>query len=115
MAGDAFSSPLGYNFALTGGRQMKMTICFALLATASLLAGCAGSPIAAANNARANYESSVTDYRKCLAANPSNVNACQSQRLAMEAEERAYNNLTADVNTKLSRGFTNNVLVQQTR
>jgi hypothetical protein len=94
---------------------MKLIMCIALFTAACLLSGCAGSPIAAANNARSNYESSVASYRQCLDANPSNVNACQAQRLAMEAEERAYTNLTADVNTKLSRGYTNNVLVQQTR
>ena len=94
---------------------MKTIMCVGLLAAACLLSGCAGSPIAAANNARSNYEKSVGDYRNCLAANTSNVNACQAQRLTMESEERAYNNLTADVNTKLSRGYTNSVIVQQTR
>ena len=88
---------------------------FALLAAACLLSGCAGSPIAIERDARLNYEKSVTNYRACLAANQSNVHACEAQRLIMDTDERAFNNLSADVNTKLSAGNTNNIIVQQRR
>ena len=62
---------------------------FALLAAACLLSGCAGSPIAMERDARLNYEKSVTNYRACLAANQSNVHACEAQRLIMDTDERA--------------------------
>jgi hypothetical protein len=92
-----------------------MIIRFAMLAAVCLLSDCAGSPIAMERDARLNYEKSVTNYRSCLAANPSNVNACEAQRLIMDTDERAFNNLSADVNTKLSAGNTSNVIVQQRR
>ena len=92
-----------------------MTIRFAMVAVACLLSGCAGSPIAMERDARLNYEKSVTSYRNCLAANASNVNACEAQRLTMELDERAFNNLSADVNTKLSGNSTSNIIVQQRR
>jgi hypothetical protein len=93
-----------------------MKIRFAMLAAACLLSGCAGSPIAAERDARHNYEKSVAVYRNCLAENPSNVRACESQRLIMETDERAFNNLSADVNAKLSgTGSTSNIIVQQRR
>ncbi len=58
------------------------------------LAGCG---IAAKIDARTEYQKSVADYRTCLDANPNDVKACEGKRLAMEAEERAYNNLSAGV------------------
>jgi uncharacterized lipoprotein YajG len=72
-------------------QQMKKV--FPLLAAACLLSGCAGSPMAMERTARQNYEKSVADYRNCLAANSSNVNVCQAQRLIMETDELAFNNL----------------------
>lgn len=90
----------------------------AVFVGASLLSGCAGSPIAAANNARTNYEKSVADYRSCLTSNSSNPNACEAKRQIMETDERAFNNLSADVNTKLgggTRGSSQSIVVQQSR
>ena len=77
-----------------------------------MLSGCAGSPIAAEREARVNYEKSVADYRNCLAANPSNVKGCEAQRLTMETDERAFNNISAS-NGKFAGGT--NVVVQQNR
>jgi hypothetical protein len=38
--------------------------------------------------ARANYETSLAAYRTCVAAGPI---GCEGKRLAMEADERAFN------------------------
>ena len=38
--------------------------------------------------AQQSYERSLADYQKCIAANPSNASACQSQRNEMEAAVR---------------------------
>ncbi|MGA8560005.1 MAG: hypothetical protein WB685_11360 [Pseudolabrys sp.] len=34
------------------------------------------------------YQSSVADYRKCLAAFPNNPKACEAKRLIVETNER---------------------------
>lgn len=44
--------------------------------------------------ARQQYEESATGYRSCLAANPSNIKACEGPRLMAEADERAFNNMS---------------------
>lgn len=41
---------------------------------------------------RDQYKQSLASYRSCLAANA--PQACESQRIAMEADERAFNNLS---------------------
>jgi len=61
----------------------------ALLVGASILSACANSPISE-RDARLNYDKSVANYRNCLAANPSNENACEAQRLTMESDEQAF-------------------------
>jgi hypothetical protein len=52
--------------------------------------GAASNPGAAATNPQAaaslDYNRAVADYRNCLAANPSNVNACEGQRHIMDAD-----------------------------
>ena len=55
---------------------------------ALMLGGCS---IAAKIDARTEYQKSVADYRACLDAH-----------LAMEAEERAYNNLSARTPTNVN-------------
>jgi hypothetical protein len=57
-----------------------------------MLAGCG---IVAKIDARTQYQKTVADYRACLDANPNDPRACDGKRLSMEAEERAYNNLSA--------------------
>jgi hypothetical protein len=77
----------------------------------SILSGCAGSAIGGARTARVNYEKSVEDYRACLAANSSNVKACEAQRVMMETDERAFNNMSDSLNGLMG----GNVTVQQRR
>ena len=48
------------------------------------------------------YQKTVADYRACLDAHPWELKACDGKRLAMEAEERAYNNLSAGVPTNVN-------------
>jgi hypothetical protein len=61
------------------------------------LSGCAGSPVAIQREAQRQYAKSATDYRTCLTENSSNVKACEGLRLAMEADERAFNNMSASL------------------
>jgi hypothetical protein len=63
-------------------------------------------------DARHKYEQSTAAYRECLNANSANPQVCDGKRLAMEADERAFNNMTAP----LSRGVgTENINVQSFR
>jgi len=59
------------------------------------LAGCA---VAAKMDARTDYQASSDQYKACLAANPASPQNCESLRLAMEVDERKYNNLSAGLN-----------------
>jgi hypothetical protein len=54
--------------------------------------------------ARQQYEESTAGYRSCLGANQANPRACEAQRLAMESDERAFNNIS---------GHAANINVQQ--
>jgi hypothetical protein len=60
-----------------------------------LLSGCG---IAARVDARNEYQVSSANYKACLAANPATPQNCESLRLAMETDERKYNNLSAGLN-----------------
>jgi hypothetical protein len=44
--------------------------------------------------ARQQYEDSTAAYRTCLGANQANPRICEAQRLAMESDERAFNNIS---------------------
>jgi len=59
------------------------------------LAGCA---VAAKMEARTDYQASAEQYKACLGANPASPQNCDSLRLAMEVDERKYNNLSAGTN-----------------
>jgi hypothetical protein len=60
---------------------------------------CLGScGIAAKVDARNDYQVSETQYRNCLMANSATPQSCEGLRLAMEADERKYNNLSAGIN-----------------
>jgi hypothetical protein len=59
----------------------------AVVAGASILSACAYV------DANRNYKQSVANYKDCLTANPTNVNACESQRLIMLTDERAVGRL----------------------
>jgi hypothetical protein len=66
-----------------------------LLASALPLAGCG---IAAKVDARQDYQASEAQYEACLTANPAAPQNCEGLRLAMEADERRYSNLSAGIN-----------------
>lgn len=66
-----------------------------LLPLCGLLAGCG---YVARTDARNDYQSSATNYKSCLGANPAAPQNCESLRLAMETDERRYNNLSAAIN-----------------
>jgi hypothetical protein len=44
--------------------------------------------------ARQQYEETTAAYRACLGANQANPRICEAQRLAMESDERAFNNIS---------------------
>jgi hypothetical protein len=70
--------------------------------------GALSPEVAARNNERAarkNYNQSVANYRNCLAANPSNGNACEGQRHIMEADEKV-------LSAAVQRPSSTNVYVQ---
>ncbi len=62
-----------------------------------LLATLAGCGIAAKVNAREEYQRSLASYKSCLIANPNNAEACNNQRLIMEADEHAYIDFAAGI------------------
>jgi hypothetical protein len=68
------------------------------------LAACGVQRAISANDARERYEQSSADYRACLAANSSDVRACEGKRLVMETNEREYLNLRHDNNSIEIRG-----------
>lgn len=59
------------------------------------LGGCA---LAAKTDARNDYRASTDQYKACLATNSAAPQRCDGSRLAMEADERKYNNLSAGMN-----------------
>lgn len=61
-----------------------------IIGLATTLAGCG---IAAKVDARKEYRASVAAYKECLATRAPKY--CEAQRLAMEADERQYDNLAA--------------------
>jgi len=62
----------------------KAVVCIALLAA---LSGCG---LAKRNEARATYDKSREGYKACLA---SHATSCERQRLAMEADRQAFENI----------------------
>lgn len=54
--------------------------------------------VVARTEAGLNYRKSSSDYRECLAAAPT-AQACERQRLIMEADERVSGNLNGDTQT----------------
>lgn len=64
----------------------------ALILAAFALGGCG---FAARIDARNDYRASAAQYKSCLASNPATPQNCEGLRLAMETDERQYNNLSA--------------------
>jgi len=79
----------------------------AYLLLGPLLAGCA---IAAKVDARQEYQASAASYKSCLSANPASPQGCESLRLAMEVDERKYNNLSAGASPDGQRSGTLTVI-----
>ena len=63
-----------------------------LFPTLLLLSGCA---VADRVQSRSDYAESTARYKACLNANPATPQACESLRMAMETDERRFNNLGA--------------------
>jgi hypothetical protein len=65
------------------------------LLTFVAVASLTGCGIAARVETRNEYQASTTAYKACLAANESAPQKCEARRLAMEADERRFNNIAA--------------------
>jgi hypothetical protein len=76
-------------------RLGHLTIVLAVLA----LSGCG---IEAKIDARNDMQQSKLNYKNCLANNPSNPQACESTRLAYEADIRAYRTMSAGIQPGLN-------------
>jgi hypothetical protein len=63
-----------------------------VIALGSLAGGCA---VADKIQARSDYKASAEQYKACLGANPSAPQNCEALRLAMETDERKFNNMGA--------------------
>jgi hypothetical protein len=72
---------------------MRVLRAIALLGC-SALGGCA---VAAKIDARNDYQASAA-HKSCLASNPATPLNCEGLRLALEADERKYTNLSAGMN-----------------
>jgi hypothetical protein len=79
----------GFSISKPGGAIMRVLV---VIIIAGGLGGCG---LAAKVEARQDYRSSVAAYKECLATHA--PNQCEGLRLAMEADERQYNNLSAGI------------------
>lgn len=69
-----------------------------------------GCGIVAKVGARDDYQSSETQYKSCLQANASAPQNCEGYRLAMEADERKFQNMSAGASPGGSRSGTVTIL-----
>jgi hypothetical protein len=79
-----------YDQAGTGVRTMPVLSAMRIAATVTCVLGAGGCGTAAkvdAGQVGLDYQSSVADYRKCLAAFPNNPKACEAKRLIVETNE----------------------------
>ena len=72
-----------------------------------MLSGCG---LAARVDARNEYQTSSANYKACLSANPSAPQNCEGLRLAMETDERKFNNLSAGLAPGAQRSDTLTIL-----
>lgn len=72
-----------------------------------VLGGCA---VVATGDARTEYQASSAQYKTCLQANAASPQNCEGLRMAMETDERKYNNLSAGMNGNQS---SSNLTVQR--
>jgi ABC-type uncharacterized transport system auxiliary subunit len=91
-----------------GRRTLLAMSSLAIVALAVTLAGCGVMARMEDRQeyvkARQQYEESTAGYRSCLGINQANPRTCEAQRLAMESDERAFNNIS---------GHAANINVQQ--
>ena len=77
------------------------------LAAAVMCLALGGCGIAARMDARNDYKASADQYKACLAANPAAPSNCEGLRLAMETDERKFNNMGAAIDgSQSSRNVT---------
>lgn len=79
-----------------------------VLSGLTMTAALAGCGVSARVDARQEYQQSAANYKACLASSP--AQACEGQRLAMEIDERKYNNLSAGANPDGPRSGTLTVI-----
>lgn len=79
-----------------------------LILAGAISLGLAGCGLAARIDARGDYQSSVAAYKACLAERAPQT--CEGLRLAMEADERKYNNLSAGMHPGDTRSNTVTIL-----
>jgi hypothetical protein len=72
----------------TGSEMRHLVIVVSFL----MLSGCG---IVARNDARIEYQGSAANYKACLVSNPAAPQNCEGLRLAMETDERKFNNVSA--------------------
>jgi hypothetical protein len=72
-----------------GMRHLAIILCCVCLA---------GCGVAARVDARNDYQTSSANYKACLVDNPSAPKNCEGLRLAMETDERKYNEFSAGLN-----------------
>jgi hypothetical protein len=73
-----------------------MRIVLATTAAVSCLA-LGGCGIGAKVEARNDYQASEAQYKACLVENSATPQKCEGLRLAMEADERKYNNFSSGI------------------
>ena len=94
------ASPAAYNLCALGpGRSHDNPLCDVGIGVPAFRLRWQSS-LAMETDARSNYEKSAASYQICLAATHQSVSACEAQRRTMDADERAFKNLSADVSTK---------------
>lgn len=80
---------------------------FVTIVSLLMLSGCG---VAARVDARTDYQASAANYKACLSANPAAPQNCEGLRLAMETDERKFNNLSAGTSLGNQRSDTVTVL-----
>jgi hypothetical protein len=78
-----------------GQRTLIAMAALAAVAVAVSLAGCG---LAARVDARNDYQASAANYKACVTANAATPQNCEGLRLALETDERKYNNISAGLN-----------------
>jgi len=74
------------------GMSMRVFRVLSVIAALGLLTGCG---VAAKVEARHEYQQSLADYKQCLRTRP--VPECEGLRRAVNADERAYNSMSAGI------------------